>query len=181
MKKLMFKLACVAGLSAAHAGAVAWSVYDADYTGANDIAFYLFEGDLTTGSTIASITDAASASTYVASAVASSVLPVSDSYYMEGSITGLEKGARTYYAVVFDNSTIADSDAYKVFGSYTANVPANGSFPLEIDLAGGVNPSSAGWQSLGGGGGGGGDVPEPTSGLLLVLGGAMLALRRRRA
>lgn len=32
-----------------------------------------------------------------------------------------------------------------------------------------------------GGGGGSSDVPEPTSGLLLVLGGAMLALRRRRA
>ena len=31
------------------------------------------------------------------------------------------------------------------------------------------------------GGGGSSDVPEPTSGLLLVLGGAMLALRRRRA
>ena len=29
--------------------------------------------------------------------------------------------------------------------------------------------------------GGGGDVPEPTSGLLLLVGGAMLALRRRRA
>jgi hypothetical protein len=29
--------------------------------------------------------------------------------------------------------------------------------------------------------GGSTDVPEPTSGLLLVLGGAMLALRRRRA
>ena len=29
--------------------------------------------------------------------------------------------------------------------------------------------------------GGSEDVPEPTSGLLLVLGGAMLALRRRRA
>ena len=27
----------------------------------------------------------------------------------------------------------------------------------------------------------GGDVPEPTSGLLLAIGGAMLALRRRRA
>ena len=30
-------------------------------------------------------------------------------------------------------------------------------------------------------GGSSSDVPEPTSGLLLVLGGAMLALRRRRA
>ena len=29
--------------------------------------------------------------------------------------------------------------------------------------------------------GGGGDIPEPTSGLLLLVGGAMLALRRRRA
>ena len=33
----------------------------------------------------------------------------------------------------------------------------------------------------GGGGGSGGGVPEPTSGLLLALGGAMLALRRKRA
>ena len=37
--------------------------------------------------------------------------------------------------------------------------------------------ASAGWTKTGGGT----DVPEPTSGLLLVLGGAMLALRRRRA
>ena len=29
--------------------------------------------------------------------------------------------------------------------------------------------------------GGGGDIPEPTSGLLLLVGGAILALRRRRA
>ena len=39
--------------------------------------------------------------------------------------------------------------------------------------------ASAGWTKSSGGGSGG--VPEPTSGLLLVLGGAMLALRRRRA
>ena len=40
--------------------------------------------------------------------------------------------------------------------------------------------ASAGWTPSSGGGGTGG-VPEPTSGLLLALGGAMLALRRRRA
>ena len=47
--------------------------------------------------------------------------------------------------------------------------------PLEGSLDpdyGAFSPTSA-WS--------GGDVPEPTSGLLLVLGGAMLALRRRRA
>ena len=38
------------------------------------------------------------------------------------------------------------------------------------------------WQSAAtSGGGSGGGVPEPTSGLLLALGGAMLALRRKRA
>ena len=37
--------------------------------------------------------------------------------------------------------------------------------------------TSTAWK----GGSGGGGVPEPTSGLLLALGGAMLALRRRRA
>ena len=36
--------------------------------------------------------------------------------------------------------------------------------------------ASAGWTKTGGGG-----VPEPTSGLLLLVGGAMLALRRKRA
>ena len=41
----------------------------------------------------------------------------------------------------------------------------------ESDLA------SAGWTKSGGGT----DVPEPTSGLLLLVGGAMLALRRKRA
>lgn len=46
----------------------------------------------------------------------------------------------------------------------------------------GDSMSKNGWATYtSAGGGGGGDVPEPTSGLLLVLGGAMLALRRRRA
>ena len=36
--------------------------------------------------------------------------------------------------------------------------------------------ASAGWTKTGGS-----DVPEPTSGLLLLVGGAMLALRRKRA
>ena len=39
---------------------------------------------------------------------------------------------------------------------------------------------SASWTALGGGGGTD-PLPEPTSGLLLLMGGAMLALRRKRA
>ena len=41
--------------------------------------------------------------------------------------------------------------------------------------------NSATWSAIGGGSTPSGDVPEPTSGLLLAIGGAMLALRRRRA
>ena len=48
-----------------------------------------------------------------------------------------------------------------------------------IAAAGGIGGAMGGTVTTGGGGGGG--VPEPTSGLLLALGGAMLALRRRRA
>ena len=41
--------------------------------------------------------------------------------------------------------------------------------------------SGISYTPMSSGGSSGGDVPEPTSGLLLALGGAMLALRRRRA
>ena len=61
--------------------------------------------------------------------------------------------------------------------TYSAGQPAPGSLDIYNDDAGYTSGGVIKYTA----GGGGGDVPEPTSGLLLALGGAMLALRRRRA
>ena len=53
----------------------------------------------------------------------------------------------------------------------TSTEPTMGSLDMTSKLATAYTP----WK------GGSGDIPEPTSGLLLLVGGAMLALRRRRA
>ena len=59
--------------------------------------------------------------------------------------------------------------------SYSAETAAQG---VKADFSSSF--SGATWTPISGGSSGGG-VPEPTSGLLLALGGAMLALRRKRA
>ena len=181
MKKLVFMLACVAGLSVANAGSVNWSAWDDSGSSATDLAFYLFEGDLTTGSTIGSITDAASAATYVSSAVDSTQLDHTDGFYGEGSIRGLSSGAKTYYALVFNAADVADATGYKVLGAYGVDVPGSGAANFDMDLTG---LTSSGYTSIGGSTPptpGPGGIPEPTSGLLLLVGGSMLALRRRRS
>ena len=176
MKKLMFILALATGF-AVNAGQVNWSAWDDSGSAATDLAIYIMEGSLATGSTIDSITDNASAATAVASAVAASTLDHTDGFYNEGSILNVSGGSHNYYVVLFDAATVGASSNYQVFGTYTVQVPENGGKGLQMDLTG---MTSSGWTAISGGGGGSG-VPEPTSGLLLALGGAMLALRRRRA
>ena len=178
MKKLMFILALAAG-SSVFAGSVNWSAWDDNGTASTDLLLYLFEGNLTDGSKIDSIKDAASATTYVGGAVASGLLEKAEGYYGEGRVTGVDKGDRSYYAVVFDNASIDAATGYQVFGAYTVNVPANGSIGLDMDFTG---ATSSGWTSISGSTPtpGPSGIPEPTSGLLLLVGGAMLALRRKQ-
>lgn len=83
----------------------------------------------------------------------------------------------TYYAqlvVTYGESTLTSEIA--AFDVDTASSDPN--VTLKFLEGDGFNTSgskfpTAGWS--------GADVPEPTSGLLLLVGGAMLALRRRRA
>ena len=172
MKKLLFIFALAMGTSV-FAGAVNWSAWDDNGTAATDLVLFIFEGDLTSGTKIDAITDSATAATYVSGALADGLIEKDEGYYGEGRITGVDKGEHTYYAVLFDSDTVASASNYQVFGTFTANVPANGSVALDMDFTG---QTSSGWTPVSGGG----DIPEPTSGLLLLIGGAMLALRRKQ-
>ena len=86
----------------------------------------------------------------------------------------------SFYAVVYDASTLAGASNYVISDVVSATVGANGA---NISLQYGSMKSTAtsnkfknalasGWTSA--------DSPEPTSGLLLLIGGAMLALRRKQ-
>ena len=79
------------------------------------------------------------------------------------------------YLVIFNASTVAGADYAFVSDTETGTTGGIGQSASisfgDID----ATATLANWTKISG------DVPEPTSGLLLVLGGAMLALRRRRA
>ena len=86
---------------------------------------------------------------------------------------------QNYYVVLFDSDTAGNvgSAMFTVSGITEQSTSVN--YSSVIDNAGLGTASSMTIPVTSGGSSS--DVPEPTSGLLLVLGGAMLALRRRRA
>lgn len=88
---------------------------------------------------------------------------------------GLTKtSASVYYVVV-----AADGKSFDV--TTVANMAASVYDPGAQESSPGANTSLSSNSIAVSGKSFGGDVPEPTSGLLLLVGGAMLALRRRRA
>ena len=99
-----------------------------------------------------------------------------------GSVSGIS--ANQYVAlVVYDSGAVA-GDYVGAYGIAVGQVssdasddpPTKGSIPTFANDAEGYVAANIGIV-----GGGSTDIPEPTSGLLLLVGGAMLALRRRRA
>ena len=169
MKKLMFMLALAAGF-VANAGTVNWSFWDDNADASNNYVLYLMEGDLTDGSAIASITDTASAKSFVASAAGTGVMDYTDALYVEGGTEAYAAGAKDFYALIFNAESVDDATQYLVVGKFTTNVPGSGMAGLAVDITDRTG-ASAGWQA----------VPEPTSGLLMLVGLGALALRRRRA
>ena len=173
MKK-MIMLACVAFAAMfANAAAVEWSVsgleaadgktpaaysyiFVCDTTEA-DIKAQLAEGSLTGGVTPTSSTKRG-VTTWSASGSATTAAAVG------GDVTG--------YLVILDSATEQYSMLTKV--SQVSDATGKAAFTF----AGG---SSTLPSTPTGHGGGDDPIPEPTSGLLLLVGGAMLALRRRRA
>lgn len=88
----------------------------------------------------------------------------------------------SFYAVVYDSTSIAGASKYVVSDAISATVGASGA---NISLAFGSmkgtttgnrfkNALDAGWTAASG-------TPEPTSGLLLLIGAGILGLRRKRA
>ena len=85
---------------------------------------------------------------------------------------------QNYYVVLFDADTAgnAGSGLFTASGITETSTPPN--YTAAIDATG---IGTAANMVIPVTGGSTGDIPEPTSGLLLAIGGAMLALRRKRA
>ena len=175
MKKLIMCVAAVLSACALNAASVSWGVGDLF-----DDGFESLVGTIT-----------------LASGSYSDTQTIADGG-VTGSFSGFNWGEDPFSTgaswTLTANIKGADGSMYeKVFGGITlgtidpaddrANISAFEG--LTVDAQSALLPegvldisdlASAGWTKTGGGG-----VPEPTSGLLLLVGGAMLALRRKRA
>ena len=80
-----------------------------------------------------------------------------------------------YWQVIMWDPNTPDVFSSLVGQMTGATETQQGSFGEIIAAQGGIGSSMGGTVT------GGSDIPEPTSGLLLLVGGAMLALRRKRA
>ena len=88
----------------------------------------------------------------------------------------------SFYAVVYDASTIAGASNYVISDVTSQTVGANGAnISLGFGSMKGTTTANKFKNALDNGGWSSANVPEPTSALLLLMGGAMLALRRKRS
>ena len=180
MKKIMIALAAVALAAGVQAASMDWKVTtgSADYNG---LTVYM----CTVGSGFESVADIQAAVLGEAGNSAS--------FAKKGSTMSPWYGANDTAANISDSmeavgatvyAVIVSADGlgyYSVAGSgevyTTATTPATATIDTSTALAGDYTP----FKTEPPPGPTPGGIPEPTSGLLLVLGGAMLALRRRRA
>lgn len=189
MKKLVVLATAVAlGLSAS-AASMDWNMTVASTAKGYQTMFF----DYTDLATVQGILDAGGDSTYTSLAGYALQNASGAKAFATGSkstslsaqnFDGIAKGTEIF-AVVFDTkatSAIVSEMTYGMSGKFSttssiydvnADPPEASPGAFTFNLASGLTSGTIG--------GGATDVPEPTSGLLLVLGGAMLALRRRRA
>ena len=184
MKKLMMFLATACAASLVQAAAVNWSATNVyagnDKDKANGVVGYLFLVDQVSVSQAQTalaaggaeltallakgLTPETSTSAGKFTAKTTGTSPVDDSY-------GGTKA--TAFAVIFNTSDPATATSYFITQTVEAQIAPMGNSTFAFSSQ--ATASQAPWSSVGGG------APEPTSALLILMGGAMLALRRRRA
>ena len=181
MKKLMIVLAAIAMASATQAASVSWKITTGGttYAGMNVYAFTAADLAGTTALAACQSTTASDWTTFFGKGDKGTASG-SGNRLASSAVTGGVSGGENL-TFVFVDGDVAEGSNYYVFN------------PVEIPAGNVYEPPATGseWNSLkasaltlAGSGkftAGASDIPEPTSGLLLLLGGAMLALRRRRA
>lgn len=181
MKKLIIMAMLVASSFAVKAATVQWvltGVYQPTTTTvASSYAAYLFTTAVAQSDVVAAINAGTFGTTYASQALASGETN-SSGVIMMGNIGSYGATATTtnpevvsFYTVVFDASAASLASAE----NYAMNeTPIDVTFtsPTGTKSAAFTNFSqSNSWQA----------IPEPTSGMLLLVGGALLALKRKRA
>ena len=116
----------------------------------------------------------------IAAWTSGSTVAAGSTFRATGKVTDGQANGTTvsYYAVIYDASTVAGAKNYIVSDLVSVVANAAGSdASLSFGAMTGTNASNkflnSSWQAVA--------VPEPTSGLLMLVGLAGLALRRRRA
>ena len=176
MKKLIIALATVAFATIVEAATCNWTATQITYATTSgtpsSYAAYLIDASVVGRTTMIDALTAGDTSLLTGAAIVRTATPVAQGTdYMRISSTGFGDytagDTYSYYTIVLDN-TVPASAAYFLATAEKANVevPSSGS----MNMAFGSQASNA-WQA----------IPEPTSGLLLLVGGALLALKRKRA
>ncbi len=181
MKKLFIILAAVAMSIAAQAATAKWSANTVNQVGTSNKA---------TGYLCVFIDSSAYSHDNAVADIAAGNTDFATTKAMSGASKTTNNGAAsatgwgnygngvdvTGYLVIFNASTIADATQAYVTAEATGTTGGSGqAATLAFGSQATATSNASNWKTVGEG------VPEPTSALLLLMGGAMLALRRKRA
>ena len=193
MKKLMFGLALAAVAFGAQAAQIDWQI-DAKAIKAEDgsnlsgeTAYLMMFETAAAASTYQSkladgtikLSDATSAAIDHATSTYTTTKSAGKIDKRTATVTSADPGDKAYFAILVTNG-----DKFVMGQSYQGQFyqPGDAQFGDASGVAFGSTlfsqSGTTGWNTNGSGTT---PVPEPTSGLLLLVGGAMIALRRRRA
>ena len=172
MKKLLTAIAVMAFGIVANAATAVWNVesiyeYGSSTTLATGYALYFFDSAVVTVDTASSGITSGNLS-FLSSGIAAE--------YMEDGEGAVEGGSYgngvdvTSYFVVF-NAADAASATYAYVSAEDVSTTGMAGQSATFVFDGSPTADAGNWTA----------VPEPTSGLLLLVGGALLALKRRRA
>ena len=174
MKKMIIAASSVLLCVAAHAATVNWSANAIQSS--PDVAVGVGWLVQVYSSSVAFSYDAAKAGT-ISTWASGSTVSAGTTYRASGSASQDNGTTASYYAVVYDASTVGAAKNYIVSDVVSVTAPATGAnAQLGFGAMTGTTIAAnkfvnSTWTA----------VPEPTSGLLMLLGMAGLALKRKRA